>query len=486
MRRFGLAGAVAAKLAGSASAQNEPLVTFHVAPSRACVYFEKTTLSSNDQDVLLGPQGSPIRLGRELRSAGRDSFVLIFRDPEGQFQEHRQSFGKFELSGSGQRWPRQGELQLQPRTWKGKLERWRAPLAVAGALSLVATAAGALALRRGGQAQLALLAEKQAREHRRRADEHALEQQREVERQRQEVEQQRQQTLRAEQQAMLARQQDPLLEVDLLGYRTRALLGRGAMGRVYRAERVDHDHPGPHQVAIKFIECGPQLPLERMESEARIHKTLIHPHVVRCFECGTYGEHGYLILELVEGGQTLESWVRPGGLPAHPLIARLKPIFSALYFAHQRGIVHRDLKPENIMLTPQGEPKVSDFGVAREESSSLTQTGMILGSLPYLSPEQCESSRRVVPQSDQYSLGIMVFELLTGERPFRHTELLAIISAHLSQPAPSLPSRPDLTPTLNAALQRMLAKEPEARFASLVEAYRALEAGVAAPSCCKS
>jgi serine/threonine protein kinase len=183
-----------------------------------------------------------------------------------------------------------------------------------------------------------------------------------------------------------------------------------------------------------------------------------------------------MAMELVEG-TTLRDEVVDGGVPPRRILELLGPVMEALAYAHDRGVIHRDLKPENIMLTRDGRPVVMDFGLARRQDfQTMTASGSILGTPAYISPEQV-GGKGNEPASDQYALGIMLYEFSTGLTPYGHLEdPIQVVLAHFTEtPRPAVEHRADLPKPWNDAVMRMLAKAPDERYPTLREALRALE-----------
>ncbi len=259
-------------------------------------------------------------------------------------------------------------------------------------------------------------------------------------------------------------------------------LGGGGMAQVYRGIPADSLDPS-RAVAVKLLHrtlAGDPELAARFEREIEVCRKLDHPNVVRTLNWGIQDDgRTYLLMELVDGG-TLRSRVKAGGLSVAEAESLLEPIFAALLYAHERGIVHRDLKPENILLTARGVPKISDFGLARAgDSETLTATGTALGTPAYMAPEQVGGTAG--PAADQYALGILTYELLTGRKPFENPDTVQLIFMHISE-NPQSPSalRPAIPPELDEAILRMLAKEPESRFPDLTAAWSALRQGLRA------
>ena len=281
---------------------------------------------------------------------------------------------------------------------------------------------------------------------------------------------------------------DPWLGVTLADrYIIESKLGSGGMGVVYRACQVSVNRA----VAIKVLPAslGEDWELvRRFMREAKLASTLSHPNTVTLHDFGQIPTGAlFLVMELVEG-ETLESHLsRVGRLPMARAIAIAVQVLDALEEAHGRGIIHRDLKPGNIILSPRaGRPdfiKLLDFGLARgadEGTGNTTRSGAILGTPAYMSPEQGRG-QECDPRSDLYSLGILLFELLTGVRPFGGTTNLAILLKHFQEPVPRLSERcPALgvNEALEAALACALAKQRDDRFASAALMRTALIAAV--------
>lgn len=253
-------------------------------------------------------------------------------------------------------------------------------------------------------------------------------------------------------------------------YRVERLVGRGAMGEVYLA----HDTQLARQVALKVPAFGddrsPEL-LQRFYREARTAAMLRSPHICPVYDVGEIDGRHYISMAFIDG-RPLSDVVKNGGRqPERQVLLLVRKLALALQEAHHLGIVHRDLKPGNIMIDSRGEPVITDFGLACRTfggSARLTLSGVILGSPAYMSPEQLEGdSAKVSPAADQYSLGVVMYELLTGELPFRGS-IPAVIGQIVSRPAPSPRSlRPEIDPRVEALCLKMLAKSPGERFESM-------------------
>ncbi|MFD8688042.1 protein kinase [Streptomyces sp. NPDC059651] len=259
-------------------------------------------------------------------------------------------------------------------------------------------------------------------------------------------------------------------------YQLRDLLGEGGMASVYLA----YDSALDRQVAIKTLhtELGREQSFrERFRREAQAVAKLQHTNIVSVFDTGEDELGGalmpYIVMEYVEGqplGSVLQADIRNyGAMPADKALKVTADVLAALDTSHEMGLVHRDIKPGNVMVTKRGIVKVMDFGIARAMQSgvtSMTQTGMVVGTPQYLSPEQA-LGRGVDARSDLYSVGIMLFQLLTGRIPFDADSPLAIAYAHVQEEpvAPSTINR-SLTPAMDALVARALKKNPNERFPS--------------------
>jgi len=252
-------------------------------------------------------------------------------------------------------------------------------------------------------------------------------------------------------------------------------LGRGGMAAVYLARDLALNR----RVAIKVMAPGLLLGLgtmERFKQEAVTVANLQHAHIVAIYGVRQIGDLHFFVMQFVPG-RTLEGVLRDvGALPIPVVRAWLYQIGSALGYAHRRGVIHRDIKPGNILLNADGEAIVTDFGIAKvAESPNQTQTGTVVGTPVYMSPEQCYA-RELTGASDQYSLGVVAYEMLVGRPPFSGSSF-ALMRSHTDSPPPPLHEvRPDIPRAMEAAVMRMLAKTPEERFPSLTDALASLGA----------
>lgn len=222
------------------------------------------------------------------------------------------------------------------------------------------------------------------------------------------------------------RQSDPLVGVVLDGrYRVDTLIATGGMSGVYRGLDLRLDRP----VALKIMDsryAGDHQFLTRFQREARAVARLKDPGLVAVYDQGIDGKHPFLVMELIEGGTLRELLIERGPMPPHAVAAVLGPVLGGLAVAHHEGLVHRDVKPENVLISDAGEVKIADFGLVRAiAEAKITSTSVILGTAAYLSPEQV-STGDASPASDVYAVGILTYELLTGETPFTGDTALTV------------------------------------------------------------
>src|SRR4051794_17393105 len=237
----------------------------------------------------------------------------------------------------------------------------------------------------------------------------------------------------------------------------------GGMGEVWRAR----DALLHRDVAVKVLKpefaADPTF-LERFRNEARHTAALSHPGIANVFDYGEIGDTAFLVMELVAGEPLSALLAREGPLDAGQTLDIIGQAALALQAAHDAGVVHRDVKPGNLIVRPDGVVKVTDFGIARAvDAAPVTRTGMVVGTAAYLSPEQA-AGKPVTPASDVYSLGVVTYECLAGERPFGGDSAVAIAMAHVSAPAPPLPK--DTPPIVADLVTQALDKEPERRPSS--------------------
>jgi eukaryotic-like serine/threonine-protein kinase len=259
-------------------------------------------------------------------------------------------------------------------------------------------------------------------------------------------------------------------------YRLGERIAGGGMGSVYRA--VD-ESLGRH-VAVKVLRrelAAEPAYLERFRREARASAALSHPGVAGVYDYGELGGSAFIVMELVEGETLAERIAARGRLPWPEAFAIGEQVARALAAAHAHGLVHRDVKPGNVMVDAAARAKVTDFGIAKAAASApLTRTGMVVGSANYVAPEQAQGDD-VGPAADQYSLGCVLFEAVTGSPPYRGASAVAIAAQHVSAPVPD-PRRPDLPVAAGDLIRRALAKSPEDRFTSAAAMADALATAI--------
>ncbi len=247
------------------------------------------------------------------------------------------------------------------------------------------------------------------------------------------------------------------------------------MGTVYLA----HDRKHDRRVALKVLapELARSLGTRRFHREISIAARLSHPHIAPLHESGQAGAFLYYTMPFIEGG-SLRDRLNAGPLPVAEALGLGIEVADALGYAHGRGIVHRDVKPENILL-PGGHAVIVDFGIARAISAAsteepITETGLIVGTASYVSPEQA-AGEALDGRSDLYSLGCVVYEMLAGDPPYGGASTQAVIARHLAAPVPDLCiMRPEAPPSLAAVLRRALAKAPGDRFSTAGEMAESL------------
>src|SRR5690349_9123738 len=267
-----------------------------------------------------------------------------------------------------------------------------------------------------------------------------------------------------------------LLGTSLNGrYRLEARIGSGGMSTVYRALDVTLER----RVAVKLMNrevATDSDQLERFRREARAVAQLSHPHIVGVIDAGEDDGRPYIVLEYVEGETLKDRIRRQGRLPIAEAVAYAIEIAHALGAAHARHIVHRDVKPQNVLIDEEGSAKVTDFGIARTlEEDGLTADGRVLGTTDYVSPEQA-LGQPVTGQSDLYSLGIVLYEMLTGDVPFKGENQVAVAMKHVREELPDIQQRrPQVSSALAAVIDRATAKELPKRYIDDAEFISDLE-----------
>ncbi len=245
-----------------------------------------------------------------------------------------------------------------------------------------------------------------------------------------------------------------------------AEVGSGAMGTVYRA-RWDKDGKSV-PVALKVIALGLASndgAMARFEREANILKQLRHPHIVRLYATGRHKQTPFIAMEFVNGEGLDKVLGRRGKMGWEDVVAYAKQLCDALQHAHEKGIIHRDLKPSNLMVTPDGRLKLTDFGIAKDtDVTALTGANSTIGTAAYMSPEQCKGDRNLSAKSDLYSLGVVLYELVTGRKPFAAESTVEMFLKHVNE-KPVRPGKlvPDLPVWLDNLIMFLLEKEREHR-----------------------
>jgi tetratricopeptide (TPR) repeat protein/tRNA A-37 threonylcarbamoyl transferase component Bud32 len=266
-------------------------------------------------------------------------------------------------------------------------------------------------------------------------------------------------------------------------YRIERELGGGGMSRVYLAEELELGR----KVVLKVLppELGAVLSAERFEREVRLAASLQHPHIVTLLASGSADGILYYTMPFVEGESLRSRLDRESELPVPDVVRMLIEIVDALGYAHAHGVIHRDIKPDNILMS-HGHAVITDFGIARalsaaDEKSRLTGSGISIGTPAYMAPEQAAAERDFDHRADLYSVGVLAYELLAGEPPFRGPTAQAVIAAHMTRtPPPVTDLRPSVPPELALILKRLLEKRPADRFQKTEELLAALVA-VAGP-----
>ena len=270
-------------------------------------------------------------------------------------------------------------------------------------------------------------------------------------------------------------------EVKTLGkYEIRRQLGRGAMGVVYEG----WDPVIERRVAIKTVHLPDADDDETAEEIARFRREaqaagrLTHPNIVGVFDYGETSDVAYIVMEYVDGPPLKDLLDEKKQLPLERIVAIMRDLLAGLQFSHERGVVHRDIKPANLMLTSGGQAKIADFGIARIESSSMTQLGTVMGTPAFMSPEQFLGSG-VTSRSDIYSSGVLLYQMLAGERPFKGN--FSTIQQLALNTEPQWPSErsPAAPPAFDAVVKRAMARKPEDRFATAAEFALAIRAAAA-------
>ena len=274
---------------------------------------------------------------------------------------------------------------------------------------------------------------------------------------------------------------EPLRHATTGDYDIAGELGRGGMATVFLAHDIALDRKVAIKVMTPSLVTGAGM-VERFKREARTAASLSHPHIIPIYAVRETGNLLFFVMKFVEG-RSLDTVIREQGpLPIPMVQAIMNQVGGALGYAHRRGIVHRDMKPANIMLDEEGWAVVTDFGIAKvADARGLTMTGVTIGTPTYMSPEQC-ASKEITGATDQYSLGIVAYELLTGTIPFDADSLMGIMWKHFNEPPPPVRQlRPDCPEPLAEAIARMLAKDPATRWPTMEDAVAEIGAPAMAP-----
>jgi eukaryotic-like serine/threonine-protein kinase len=247
-------------------------------------------------------------------------------------------------------------------------------------------------------------------------------------------------------------------------YQIVGILGAGGMGKVYKVRNVISDRIEAMKVLLPDLVAQAELS-DRFLREIKTQASLEHPNIASLRTALRVDNQLLMLMEFVDG-VTLEQKLKDGPLPVEQAVDYISQALSALDYAHQHGVIHRDIKPANMMLTPAGLVKLMDFGIAKGSGDQrLTMTGTTMGSLYYMSPEQIRGAANVDARADLYSVGVTLYELATGKRPFDGDSQFAIMSAHLEKmPVPPVEVDPRLPQALNDAILMSVAKDPAMRF----------------------
>src|SRR5919201_2441205 len=258
-------------------------------------------------------------------------------------------------------------------------------------------------------------------------------------------------------------------------YRLESKLGSGGMSTVYLARDETLERWVAAKVLHREISDQPDQ-IERFRREARAVAQLSHPNVVSVIDAGEDGGYPYIVFEYVDGETLKDRIDRLGRLPVDEAAAYAIEVGRGLAAAHARRLVHRDVKPQNVLIDSEGRAKVTDFGIARSlEADGLTQTGRVLGTTDYVSPEQA-MGRGVDARTDVYALGVLLYEMLTGEVPFTAETVVGVAMKHVNEDMPDAQRRrPEVSSALAAVIERSTAKDPKKRYPDMSSCLADLE-----------
>lgn len=250
---------------------------------------------------------------------------------------------------------------------------------------------------------------------------------------------------------------------DVDGYQLEAMIGRGTVGEVYRALRANHE-PVALKLCVPLLTGDVETILTRFNREARTVARLYHPHIVPVLDTGTIDDQAYMVMPLIKGESLADLLQREHRLDEMTTIEIGWQVADALFHAAEKGVIHRDVKPSNVLVTPDGHTLLTDFGIAFAfDDPTLTQAGHILGTPAYLAPEQARQDKPLDGRTDLYSLGVMLYQMVTGRLPFQGTTF-QMIHAHVYETPPAPSTLVDLCPGLERIIITALAKDPADRF----------------------
>ena len=270
---------------------------------------------------------------------------------------------------------------------------------------------------------------------------------------------------------------------DIVGdYEIVGVVGAGGAGQVFRVEHRITGRIEAMKVLLEGRGTETNAPAARFLREIKLQASLDHPNIASVHNAFWEKDELVMIMELVNG-ESLDRVIAQGRMPMGKVLRYAVQSLIALEYAHSRGITHRDIKPENIMVTPDGVVKLMDFGLAKDRNDpKMTELGVVVGSLFYISPEQARGLATVDHRTDVYSFGSVLYEMTTGERPFQHKTSFDLLQAAVNEdPEPPSTIAPDIPDSLEAVILRAMSKDPAERFQSARELRRTIEAVVRNP-----